>query len=95
MKTCKANQVAIEGISEVKPPEMLTITPNLFVLHYLDFQCSIEFLKDGTHMEHLHSNVNKKVGFTSSEENKSGHLGTYVDSFSDLSMKFEDMILRN
>lgn len=87
LKTYKANQVAIKRISEVKPPEMLTIIPNLFVLYYLDFQYSSEFLKDGTHMEHLHIYVNNKVCLASSEENKSGHLGIYMDSF--FQLKFE------
>lgn len=94
LKTCKANQVAIKRVSEVKPLEMLTITPNLFVLYYLDFPCSIEFLKDGTRTEHLCIYVNNKVCLASSEENKSGHLGIYMDSLSYLGLKFRDMILR-
>ena len=30
-------EVAFKRISEVKSTEMLTVTPDLFVLHYLDF----------------------------------------------------------
>lgn len=57
------------------------------------FIYSNEFLKDGTHMEHLHIYVNHKVRFTS-EESKSRHLGINMASFLDLNLKFKDMVLR-
>ena len=54
---------------------------------------STEPLKDGVHMEHLHICINNEVQFTSSEENKLGHLGKNMD-LSDVSLKLKDMILR-
>lgn len=72
---------------------MLTITLNLFCIIWI-FIYSDEFLKDGTHMEHLHIYVNHRICFTSSEENKFGHLGINMASLSDLNLTFKDVIWR-